>query len=702
MFDMGMKSKTLLEGFFKLRKNVFNLQQRNNSANRRFKSHWLFFAFCFFLYLTTATPICAQEYIADDVTLIGENQSLASLQNPQSLEITTTGGEKLTLEVNDAVVEEHRVRIRFLIWGLSPQWSEKISDDSRIYGSYLPVAELGLPSGNWLTPGSGSHFSLIDNGNTVVIAGLLEFLTDETPKTVSFDFNQVPFDTEPLAEGAVMVLEFADGNAQVRKTQSPLSDTKHDVTFSLLNFAQTPNRSMIQPAIHLNREDEQLVRIGWVSLATPDGKKYALKRESSYGFNIVDDDQYVTGNAYTFLAVNTPQPLIVSLDHVYLRRTTTGSLQLTFPEPLQPGTAGQLEAEIPLKDFQAGVTGYAVYTANDEGHEFPILRLFIQADHALSKINFESNPDIAPLSPVECGFVPESDQFACDFHLETTDITELEFSWNSVEFRLDGAWSFEWRPLNTLILAEKKASVTVPVTYDFSGLVPDGNPDLVTVAENLVAYSDKLSKQANWIFQRSEIKLGIAGEEFPELIPHADKDQQVTDVIQETWDQVAGDGTVISNITLMKNPDDETLISGTWNLPDTQILLPQALVVNRADPGGTVIRYPFFHGSDFIDLLTTNAQAEPVAACQLDKISAWCYSFTHVLSASENAVNAPQNKYRFWFDKESGRILQKEVRCQLNGTDAPLETCVLQKNEEPVALAQPDQEINDMIQAILY
>jgi hypothetical protein len=642
----------------------------------------------------------AQDVAADDVTLIGNNQAIRSLNESKTSDIFTSTGEKATLEINDAIVENDRILIRFLIWGLSHDWEQKITDQNRLYGNYLPIAELGIPSGKWLTPGSGSRISLVDNGNTLIIAGLLEFLTDEKPETVSFDFNQIPFDLEPLQEGAVIVLEFSEGDSHERKSLSENNDTKFGVTFSLLNSAQTPDISMIQPAISLGREDESLSRIGWVTVKQNDGKKYVLSRGYSYGFNITDDSRFVTGNAYTFPAIAESDPLTISMDYVYLTRNISGQFNISFQQSLNPGTHGSLNIRIPMDEFQTRITGYSVYNAVSEDHEIPTLRLFIETEDALSKINLSIEGTEYTSAPSTCGFIPESDQFACDVILHTTDISELVLNYDSIEYRIDGNWSFEWHPIPLTIYQKDPEPEPIPVELDFSGIYNNAEPTFIEAVKKMEILSDDLSSKGGWILQRSETRLGIAGGDYPVLIDHAQKDLQMTNVIEETWDQIQEDGAVINNITIIKNLSNQ-IISGTWNTGDAQIVLPQGLLVN-SQGYNSGYAYHFSYGSDFYSLYGTNAQLIKREDCELDNESVWCYYFSHSLKVSENSEYSPQNNYQFWIDKESGKILQKQIECQLNGVDAPLEMCVFRKTLEVTHLDELTPEIKEFIESLQY
>jgi hypothetical protein len=68
----------------------------------------------------------------------------------------------------------------------------------------------------------------------------------------------------------------------------------------------------------------------------------------------------------------------------------------------------------------------------------------------VSSINFSTGDSDSELMPAVCGFLPESEQFACDVPLLSMDQTELTLNYDSFEYRIDGNWSFQWNPFQYL------------------------------------------------------------------------------------------------------------------------------------------------------------------------------------------------------------------------------------------------------------
>jgi len=662
-----------------------------------------FFSGCFFLLILSLSLFIrsVDALDADDVTLIGKNEALFSLKENKTAEILTSADEKAVIEINDGIVNEGSILIRFIVWGLPQSWESKISDQNRLNGSYLPIAELGIPSGEWLTPGSGSHFSFINQGDTLIIAGLLEFLTNETPEIVSFDFNQIPFDEQPLKEGAVIVLDFEAGDSRQRIEKKSVIDEKSGVFFSLLNTAQTPEISMIQPALSVSRTDEQISRVGWVSLSQSDGKKYVLKRDYAYGFNIADDDRFMVNNSYIFQPIHDAEPRTISLDFVYVKRKSAGEVKLSLEAISEEQPFIALDIPLSLDEFSARISGYSIYqdTAEDH-HTIPTLRLFMDSEGPVSSINFSTGDSDSELMPAVCGFLPETEQFACDVPLLSMDQTELTLNYDSFEYRIDGNWSFQWNPFPIPARDQTSEQTVLPYKMDSMNFYDGSDPEVEKTVKKIQEFSAALSSKSGWILQRYETKISIAGGDYPDLIDHSQKNTQMNHIIEESWDQIQPDGTVLSNISLVRNLSGQ-IISGTWNLADRQIVLPQGLLIqNQGYNTGYV--YPFVYGSDFYTLFRTNAKIVEQKECEYENRSAWCYRFFHTLGSAKDIGNLPENSYLFWIEQKTGKILQKQIDCQLNGIDQPSETCVVRKTLEIRHSDDLDSEIRNLIESFIY
>ena len=640
-------------------------------------------------------------YNADDVTLIGRNQVSFSLKENKTAEILTTTNDKVVIEINDGIITEGRILIRFIIWGLPQNWDTKINDQNRLNGSYLPTAELGIPSGEWLTPGSGSRFSLINQGDTLIVAGLLEFLTKETPDIVSFDFNQIPFDDQPLKEGAIIQLDFEAGDSRQRIEKKGVSDEKYGVSFSLLNTAQTPSISMIQPAVSLSRKDEQVSRVGWVSLSQNDGKKYVLNRDFVYGFNIADDNRFIVSNSYLFSALHDAEPRTISLDYIYVKRSIAGKINLSLETMAISQSFKKLDVPLPLDEFSSKISGYSIYEDKTEDqHTVTTLRLLLDTDSSVSFISFSVSGSDSEFMPAVCGFLPDSEQFACDVPLVSLDQTDLTLQYNSFEYRIDGNWAFEWNPLPIPESDPSNDQIVQPYNMGSMDFYTGSDPEVKKIENKIQVFSEALSAKSGWIVQRYETHLSISGGNYPDLVDHSQKYAQMNHIVEESWDQIQSDGAVISNISLVRDLSGR-IISGTWNLADRQIVLPQGLLIqNQGYNTGYV--YPFTYGSDFFALFKTNAEIVERKDCEFENHPAWCLQFFHTLGSADNSGNAPENSYFFWIDQETGKILLKQIDCQLNGIDQPLETCVMRKTLEIRFSEDLDSEIKNMIESFIY
>ncbi len=85
--------------------------------------------------------------------------------------------------------------------------------------------------------------------------------------------------------------------------------------------------------------------------------------------------------------------------------------------------------------------------------------------------------------------------------------------------------------------------------------------------------------------------------------------------------------------------------------------------------------------------------------CEYENRSAWCYRFFHTLGSAKDIGNSPENSYLFWIEQKTGKILQKQIDCQLNGIDQPSETCVVRKTLEIRHSDDLDSEIRNLIES---
>lgn len=610
--------------------------------------------------------------IPQDLTLIGENQALYSLPSPLNANIISQNGMQMVLEVNDAVVEENRILVRFMVWNIPPEWASRIDDSSRIYGNYLPVAEIGIPPNQWLTPSSGSKYSLVSNGNDLVVAGLLEFLTDSKAQTFSFNFNQIPFDVEPLAEGAVLVLNLEPGDNKTRQELQSQIDTKLGVGFTLMNVAQSPSITMIQPAYQLENPDELLSRTGWITVKTGEGKVVPLLRTNPYGINLTNDSNFVLKNGYLMPAVHKNDPLTISMQDVYLNRKIDGQIALEFDRSLSEQPVGTLDIPVPLDEFDVRLIGYQVYPQTIEMHTHEILRLFMEADPAVSAVYFTS---AATSDTASCGFLPDSERFACDLTIESTEIDSITLTYASFEYQKPGVWSIQWTPTAMIRFPDQKTQDPYPISLQSEWEATDLSEIEQQLLNGVKEFTSKLTAKPGWIHEETQIANAVPNSSYPALVKHGDQLLRQSTTIVESWSRVDQDGMMVQNLTITKTLDGE-ILQAILATPQRTILLPQGLVLTTTDPESMTV-YPYLYGAEFYSLFDSSAEFVSRTACDLSGKAADCILFRHSLLENPAAVNDDfSNYYLYWIDPENGQILQKEVSCPLDGPRSGIEPCV--------------------------
>lgn len=644
------------------------------------------------------TGIVSGQNIPQDLTLIGENQAVYSLPSPLNANIISQNGMQAVLEVNDAIVEENRILVRFMVWNLPPEWASRIDDSSRIYGNYLPVAEISLPPNQWLTPSSGSKYSLISNGNDLVVAGLLEFLTESKAQTFSFSFNQIPFDVEPLTEGAVLVLNLEPGDSKNRQGIQSQIDTKLGVGFTLMNVAQTPSITMIQPAYQLENPDELLSRTGWITVETAQGKVVPLLRTNPYGINLTNDSNFVLKNGYLMPPLHKNDPLTISMRDVYLNRKIDGQITLDFGSRLSEKSSGTLDTPVPLDEFDVLLTGYQVYPQTIEMHTHDILRLFVEADPCISEIYFTST---ATSDTAICGFLPDSERYACDLTIESTDIDKITLSYTSFEYRKPGVWSIQWTPTAMIRFQDQKNLTPYPISLVSERTVAELSDTEQHLLNGVKDLTTQLTANPSWIHEESQTTNAVPNSDYPALVKHGDQLLRQSTTIIDIWSRVDQDGMMVENLTITKTLKGE-ILQAIWTTPQQTILLPQGWVLTTTDPESMTV-YPYLYGAEFYSLFDSSAEFISKTACNLSGEAADCYLFRHSLLEKPTAANDDfSNYYLYWIDPENGQILQKEVSCPLDGPRSAIEPCVtntiLTLEKQNKLPADPQMMIDQIIQ----
>lgn len=642
---------------------------------------------------------------AEDVTLIGPNEALYSLGDPLNAEVTTTENVVAKLEIADVIVEETRVLVRFFVHGISPAWAVKITDPKRVGGDYLPVMELGLPSGEWETPTTASRYSLTVTEDDLVVAGLAEFLTDEKADFMILNFNQIPFDLAPLAEGASFPLFLLEGdNKQRSPIANPMSVTADGITLSLLNVAESPNISMFQPGITVERPGEYLSGIGWFSLTAADGRSVVLERDIGYGFNLSNDGRYFLRNCYYFNANRVPGPLTIGLDKVYVTRLINGSEPVTWASATKVGERGELNIPLPLGSFDARITEYEIFAARrtDENHRHAFVRLWFDVPEAVTAIHFGDVAGELNLAS-DCGVDPSDGRFACDVPIFTTLDYDMILYPYSFEYTVKPELNIEWTPVRYT----KKNTIRQefrPIHYDFSELtgLAETDPRLDETVRAVLNRGYLLRERPGWIVQESLIQNEIPNPNFPALINRAVQQLQPFAYRSIVYDQVDASGNVVETVSLQQDPNGK-LINGSWTTADFQISLPRGY---RLDSGNALISgysYPYVYAQDFLALAGSPSRLESVKDCRAADRDAACFTFIQSLLENPSADNLKETiRLKYAIDRENGALLRSETMCLLNEDDRALSSCSVTTVERSEWIPELPDDVRALLSRYIF
>lgn len=640
----------------------------------------------------------------EDLTLIGENTALYSLGDPLTAEIKTTENVVATLEIADVIVEETRVLIRFFAHGISPAWAKKIDDPNRIIGNYLPVIELGLPSGNRVTPSTASRYSLTVTDDDLIIAGLSEFRTDEKADFMTLYFNQLPFDLEPLAEGAALPLLLLPGdNKQRQPIKNNLSTTVDGVTMTLLSVADSPRVSMFQPGVSVNRLNERLSGIGWVSLSTADGKSVVLKRDIGYGFNLADDDDFYLRNSYYFQANGTTEPLTILLEQIYLTRTIPEPKPLTWASRTSVGASADVDIPFQLDEIEARITHYEVFEspARGENHSHTFVRLKIDVPEQVTAIHFTHDPKVTNLLTT-CGIDPSDGAFACDVPLTTTLDYDMILYPLSFEYRLDQALEISWTPERYPSAPRDRRTLT-PIEYHLSELTDAAatQPDLAETVQALLNRAYLLREKPGWFVQKSTTVNEIPNPDRPALIDRTLVRIRPFAYRSELYSRIDERGNVIESISLQKSLDGE-LLNGTWTNADFQISLPLGYRLESSNALNTGYSFPFLYANDFLALVGSSVEFESAEDCDVDGRAARCLTFTQSLLQNSSGSVEGTLRLRYALDLATGELLRSETDCQRRTDDTELSRCAMTTIDAEAKLDALPDDVQDLIDRFIF
>ena len=606
-----------------------------------------FFGVLFLLLLIISGAAFGQ---SDDITTMGSVSPLFYLENAFREEALTAAGEKLNVEISSIVVESEQILVRFFISDLGEDWRTKITDEYRLYGSYLPVAELVTDDGTFLTPSSASRYSLLEFNGRLILGGLMCFKTDEAPQAFYFNFNQIPFDTQPLAEGFTKAVILSNAPAALTGSGERLSDIHDGLEFTLTSTAQTVEATMLQPAVRMERADELLSKFGWITISdTADGKRFAVTRGNLYGFNLADDSEYSPAHAYVFSPVTSDAPLMISMDHVYAVRSFEPARKAVIPL----GSDEEIEL-LHEDDLQLKVTHVDVLPEDDR------IRVNIDSGETeISDISFKFSELIGTGQPaVSCGIDPDSEDFACDIFFEDISfpLNAISVGIDAIEYRKEGPWSLYWTPAPMAEAQSKSAAeqqIKLPYTSHYP-LEKEQPPEVESVLEDLAQCSADLLRGAGWIHESYELNYQFTDDAPRELIDTEQFANYLTHYITDTWYHVDDNSNIYEILSAVRRPETGNIISAQLQREENSLNLTYALL-SRTDQA---VKFSFSCFSDFGDIAQSSAVFLSKGECEGDE-AAICLNFVQSLSGQIDDTNSQYTTFRL--DPENSFIGRETI-----------------------------------------
>lgn len=589
----------------------------------------------------------------DDITLPGPGTPIFFLDEPFSETILTAEDKEAEFTVSSVSVEKERILIRFYVTGLEPaSWRGKITDNNRLYGSYLPAAELVLDSGTFLTPSSASRYSYLEFNSMLIIGGLLIFETNEAPQAFYFNFNQIPFDVQPLSEGITKAVILSTANTAQEQGTEKRSDIVSDAEFTLTAAAQSCTATMLQPSVRMLREDESLTKFGWIAISDLNsGKQYAVTRGNLYGFNLTDDDVYSPAHAYVFSPLRSEDPVRITMDHLYAERTFSSPQQCNID--LQ-----ETSAQLLLRDegLTLSVTGIRIIPEEER------IRLYIDSgETAVSDISFQFADLGGTVQPlVTCGSDPAEGQFACDIFFSENAFPEehLEFSLSGIEYRKDGPWQVIWNPAAMEPAGDPEpGSVYYPLVSDNSaeGLTVDIPEEVRPVVSSIGSMNENLKTAGKWIHESYLVSYDLSDEQAHTLIPVSQAEQYYTRYVSEQWLFVSEDLRIHEIFTIVRDPDDRRILSAQWEKDDSILDLIHGLKAETESK----LNYDYSCGEDFEEILGSSAVFTGISPCGPEAAGLQCLHFSQSLSGIPDGPGS--QAITFAYDPDAGLIRQQTI-----------------------------------------
>ncbi len=606
--------------------------------------------FCLFFFCLIIRIATAQ---SDDITLIPQTVPVYRLQEPFSRKVIGRNGEELTVTVSDIISESGRILVRFFIPDVPEDLKEKITDNTRLYGSYLPAAEIADGHGVFLTPSSASKYSFLEYNSRMIIGGLLVFDTDAPMEAFYLNFNQIPFDTAPLSEGFTHTVRLSPAELSgYTNNVNRLSCTASDIEFTAAASAQTSDVTMLQPAVRTLRDDETFSKFGWISFTDPDsGKRYAVFRENLYGFNLTDDAVYSPGHAYLFNAVRSSSPIEISMNEAYVIRS------FADPGTAEVDLSGHFSgsAVSPDEDFPLHLSEISIFP--DENR----LRIYIEAgDRELSDISFRFPERDALTEPsVYCGIDPGNGKFACDFFFTDADLprSSLKLEITDVEYLKTGPWTFLWHPVpmdEAAVSGNKGEKVFSPV-YESPASGKSFPDEINTILAAIRSRSDQLTSESGWIRESYLLDYTIGENEAQDLIRAEQYSGFYTRYITENWYAVDQTGRLQEILSLTRDPETDEISAAYLEKDGVMIDLIHALKIRTDTP--LPERYSCF--ADFTDICSSSAVFLREEDCGDPDAPVKCLSFYDSLSGTPDGKAYQSIIFRV--DPSDSFILSSEI-----------------------------------------
>ena len=617
------------------------------------------------------TAFASAQY--NDITMMEEVSPLYELDNSISSKVISSDNEEITVHIDNIVVEKDRILVRILFKDLNTDWKNKITDENRLYGSYLPVAETVLDGGDILTPSSASKFSYLEYNNQCIIGGLLVFNTDKTPQTFYLNINQIPFDTKPLSEGLSLAVVLHNSNKHPETGQKENKDSRNsDIEFSLTATAQTGSLTMLQPCVRMNRPDEILSKFGWITISnTNTGKRYAVTRGNLYGFNLTDDTEYSPAHSYTFDALHTQDVLEITMDHAYIVRNIVPAQKNVLDLNSQTRTV-----LLDTKDFHL-----EVYELNYVPEEDRI-RIYIDSgEKQVADISFIFDNKTNVFNPsVNCGFAPETDRFACDFYFNDISfpVNQMDIEIDAVEYLSMGPWTITWTPVPTDPEESSTMPESSPLFLNQYG-VPDRKKqpeEIRIIEESIDKRNQELTKSAGWIHESYETNYQFGDSFHQELIPMDQYRYYYTHYISDIWHYIDNNHIISKMISIVRDPETGQILSAQLQTDGRTLDMIHALLAETKQPLSQ--NYTCF--PDFRQLIDSSAVFMSDTACDETGNDQHCLNFYQSLNGMPDSANSQRITFRF--DKENEFLLSESISYNIGALELQKDTLILENADK--------------------